>query len=350
MTAFLYRRIIEHTTDAVVVTQAETFEKPAGPRIVYVNDAYLQMTGYSRDEVIGKTPRILQGPETDRKELDKLRYAIEHEQPGRAEVINYRKSGEKFWTSISIFPILNDKGQCMHWIGIKRDITELKNSEQMVVDSLKEKETLFQEVQHRVRNNLAVILGIVELKAMELEDQDCLPVLEELGNRIHSLAVCQKLLYQYQNPHAIPIHECIRLQLKSMFNENGNRPGIRTTLDQIFLNINQAIPFGFIFSEILLLSKRKPGDTFNVDIRLALMNGEAAGARVALTSTITNLSSGGSSLRKKIEREILQDPITGAYVRQLRGDWKLDGGADSLLLKFEFDKSSRSGSSAHKLL
>lgn len=123
----LFKKIIERSTDAVIVTGTDPIDHPEGPQIIFVNEAYERMTGYSREEVIGKTPRILQGTKTDRKELDKLRKAIENGEPGNAELINYKKSGEEFWTSISIFPIRDNSGAIEYWIGIKRDITEKRN-------------------------------------------------------------------------------------------------------------------------------------------------------------------------------------------------------------------------------
>jgi len=129
MDSFLYKALTEYTTDAILVTEADNINTPDGPRIVYVNNAYLEMTGYDRKEVIGKTPRILQGPETDRKELDKLRYALENSERGYAELINYRKNGGKFWTSVNINPLMNGDNKPAYWLSTKRDITVQKEFE-----------------------------------------------------------------------------------------------------------------------------------------------------------------------------------------------------------------------------
>ena len=108
-TVRLFVEAIERAGDSFLVTEAEPINRP-GPRITYVNDAFTRMTGYAREEVIGETPRILQGPNTDRAALNRIRAALEKWQPVREELINYRKDGSEFWVDFSIFPIANEAG------------------------------------------------------------------------------------------------------------------------------------------------------------------------------------------------------------------------------------------------
>jgi PAS domain S-box-containing protein len=124
----LLESVITNATDAVLITEAEPIEQP-GPAIIYVNDAFTQMTGYSREEVIGKNPRFLQGENTSRKELDKLKAALKNWENCEIELINYKKNGEEFWVNISIAPMADNTGFYTHWIAIQRDITERKNRE-----------------------------------------------------------------------------------------------------------------------------------------------------------------------------------------------------------------------------
>ncbi|WP_093117699.1 PAS domain S-box protein [Salinihabitans flavidus] len=119
-----------HLNDILLITEAEPFDAPDGPKIVYVNDAFERRMGYSREEVIGKTPRILQGPKTQRDELDRIRRAMEKWEPVRSELINYTKAGEEFWLELEIVPVANETGWFTHWVAIERDITERKYAEQ----------------------------------------------------------------------------------------------------------------------------------------------------------------------------------------------------------------------------
>ena len=130
----LYEKTVVNIKDAVIITEAEPFNEP-GPRIVYVNDAFYQMTGFTPDEVIGKTPRILQGPKTDRQELDKIRKALENWEPVRVEVINYKKDGTEFYVEFEIVPVANEKGWFTHWVSVQRNITERKEAEEKIRNS-----------------------------------------------------------------------------------------------------------------------------------------------------------------------------------------------------------------------
>jgi diguanylate cyclase (GGDEF)-like protein/PAS domain S-box-containing protein len=122
---------ISRLNDIVLITEAEPIDEP-GPRILFVNDAFERRTGYTRDEVIGKTPRILQGEKTQRSELDRIRAALEKWEPVRAELINYTKSGEEFWIELDIVPVADASGWYTHWVSIEREITERKMAEEEI--------------------------------------------------------------------------------------------------------------------------------------------------------------------------------------------------------------------------
>ncbi len=130
----LMEACVARMNDLIVITEAEPIDEP-GPRILYVNDAFVSRTGYRRDEVIGYTPRILQGANTQRDELNRIKNAMRYWQPVRAELLNYTKSGQEFWLDIDIFPIADKSGWYTHWASVERDITERKKIEERLFDS-----------------------------------------------------------------------------------------------------------------------------------------------------------------------------------------------------------------------
>lgn len=124
----LLETCIGRLNDIVLITEAEPQEEP-GPRIVFVNDAFARRTGYSREEVLGRSPRFLQGPETSRPELDRIHEGMRKWKPVRSELLNYTKSGEKFWIELDIVPVADEKGWFTHWVAVERDVTERKRVE-----------------------------------------------------------------------------------------------------------------------------------------------------------------------------------------------------------------------------
>lgn len=173
---------VERLNDVVMITDARPIDPPVGPRIVYVNEAFTRRTGYTREEVIGKTPRILQGPGTDRESLDQIRQALQQWQPVRAELLNYKKSGEEFWLELEIVPISNDKGEYTHWVSIERDVTERRALEERLRESqkLEAMGQLTGGVAHDFNNLLTVILGNAELLATRLSKDAQLRLMAEM--------------------------------------------------------------------------------------------------------------------------------------------------------------------------
>lgn len=97
------------------------------------------MTGYSREEVIGKSPRILQGPKTDRKVLDELRRCLENGEPFFGETINYRKDGSEYYLEWHISPVRDAAGKITHFVSVQRDISERKRAEELNVQFQQQK-------------------------------------------------------------------------------------------------------------------------------------------------------------------------------------------------------------------
>ncbi|TCQ09988.1 PAS domain S-box-containing protein [Rhizobium sp. PP-F2F-G36] len=96
--------------------------KPDNP-IVFANDAFLRFTGYERHEVINTNCRFLQGPDTDRGDIQKVREAIANRHPIEIDVVNYKKSGEPFWNRLLISPVFNEKGELTYFFASQLDVT-----------------------------------------------------------------------------------------------------------------------------------------------------------------------------------------------------------------------------------
>lgn len=152
---YLLDLVITHANDTVIITNGENIDKP-GPEIIYVNQAFTNLTGYEASEVIGKSPRFLQGPDTSRDELDKLKGAMKEREACQIEVVNYSKYGEPYWIEMSVVPILDTNGNCTHFISIERDVTERKKYEQTLID-------LTENLEHQVASRTQELQSAHEL-------------------------------------------------------------------------------------------------------------------------------------------------------------------------------------------
>lgn len=124
----LFESVVTRTKDVIIISEAEPLGEP-GPRVLFVNEAFTTTTGYLAEEIIGKTPRILQGAKTNPEELKRMGQLLRSWQPVEATVVNYKKNGEKFWVNLSITPVADDNGWYTHWVSIQRDVTAKKNEE-----------------------------------------------------------------------------------------------------------------------------------------------------------------------------------------------------------------------------
>ena len=121
-----YRRLLEAVLDTaqdgVLVTLAEPLDRP-GPIIVFANRALLEQTGYGLHEVLGRSPRMFQGPETSREATHALREALEQWQPAQMQVLNYRRDRSSCWIELKVAPLADRHGWHSHWVSVQRDIT-----------------------------------------------------------------------------------------------------------------------------------------------------------------------------------------------------------------------------------
>ncbi len=142
---------------SLVITNASLPENP----IVFVNAAFERTTGYSADDAVGRNCRFLQGPGTDPQTVDRLRTALANRTNITVDILNYRADGSEFWNRLFISPLHPDPEQIPYFLGIQTDLhgsptefARLIRSEQALV-----------ELRHRVKNHLAMVVGMIRLQA-----------------------------------------------------------------------------------------------------------------------------------------------------------------------------------------
>ncbi len=191
----LIKSVFTNAHDSIVITEAEPSEWP-GPKIIYVNPAFTNVTGYTPEDVIGNTPRIVQGPKSDRETLNRVRQALNNFESIDVELINYRKDGSEFWVEMTIVPITDATGWCTHWMAIQRDITERKTLEAELLKALnRERElndlkTRFISItSHEFRTPLTSIMSSVEiLDYFSNTEAERKELFEQIYGSIHHLS------------------------------------------------------------------------------------------------------------------------------------------------------------------
>lgn len=179
----LLRAAVEASGEAIIITSADLDEP--GPRIEYANPAFTRMTGYEACEVVGRTPRLLQGPATERAVLDRMRAALEAGQPFQAEAVNYRKDGTTYVVEWLITPVREADGRISHWVSAQRDVTERRAGEDRQA-------LLVRELHHRVKNTLATVQAV--LNATVRSSLSIPEFTRALSGRIASLARTHALI------------------------------------------------------------------------------------------------------------------------------------------------------------
>lgn len=186
---------------------------PGNP-IVFVNKAFQDLTGYSREECIGRNCRFMQGPDTDPSAVVKVRRAVEWCEDISIDLLNYRKDGTAFWNALYLSPVRNDDGSVRFFFASQLDITdriverdhithahaslddEVARKTTELEAALSAKTVLLTELDHRVKNNLAMIGSIIRLQARQIADKDLAAVLGATITRVDALATVHRHLYQ----------------------------------------------------------------------------------------------------------------------------------------------------------
>jgi len=165
--AFLRGRAMEAVSQGIMICSALDPELP----ILYVNSAFTKITGYTADEVLGKSSRFLQGAETDANVLENLRQAIHRFESVHVEILNYKKDGAAFWNQLAISPIYDSNGVVTHFVGVQTDVTERKLLEAQFIQSQKMDAIgrLAGGIAHDFNNILSAIMGYCELAMMQSE-------------------------------------------------------------------------------------------------------------------------------------------------------------------------------------
>ena len=238
---------VEQCTVSIVITDTNG-------TIEYVNPEFSLITGYSFKEAIGQNPRVLKSGEHGPEVYKELWETITSGKVWYGELHNKKKSGELYWESVSISPVRDTRGVITHFVGVKEDITERRKAEDQIKASLKEKEILLQEIHHRVKNNLQVIISLLSLQSKDIKDQKILKMFKESQNRILSISLVHEGIYRSKDLAHIKLEGYVKKLTRDLLQSYKVNEGIITLkidVEDMSIGIDTSIPCGLIINELL---------------------------------------------------------------------------------------------------
>lgn len=257
---------IRATRMSMIITDPR---KPDNP-IVFANESFLRLTGYARDEVIGRNCRFLQGPDTDPDAVSEVRAAIAAGADIAIDLLNYRKDGSSFWNALYLSPVSNDKGELLFFFASQLDVSDRKLSEQRIAadkdrfeEAVKERtreleaalETqtaLLHEVDHRVKNNLQMISSLILMQSRTIHDETVRHSLATMLERIEALSTVHRRLYQSTDVSKFDVSDFARDLVSDLLAASG-RSQIKSRLDlePIVVPADKATPVALIVNELV---------------------------------------------------------------------------------------------------
>lgn len=245
-----YRTLFEKSSDANLLEREG--------KIVDCNEATVKILGYDlKEEVIGLkisdiSPEIYKGKSA--VDFIKKNQAIAIKKGHhRFEWEHIRKDGSVFPVEIMLTNLGDDEYRDMRYV-VWRDLSKRKEAEAAVVKSNEERGLLLGEIHHRVKNNLAIISGLVQLQMFKSKKKHDFNLLSKTVNRISSIALIHEQLYQSDDFAGIPLHENISKQVEyihSMYDNEDTTIHTNLDLDEVTVKIDLAIPVGLLINEVL---------------------------------------------------------------------------------------------------
>ncbi len=303
--------IIQSMGDMLVVTD-QNFE------IELINQSISETLRYSEEELMGESFWSLVSG--DQQDILKKRIA-DSSQKVSFETRYRTKEGEEIPVILSFSHLSENGSRSKGIVLVASNITAQKEAEEKINRSLKEKEVLLAEIHHRVKNNLAVISGLLEMQVWNLPDDDkSINPLKESQLRIHSIALVHELLYQSESFSEIQLNEYIGKLLQAIQKTHKKREmsvDIATDLGPIYLTIQKAIPASLLLNELVVNSYKhafEEQSSGQIDVQLAREEGQ-------VKLVVQDNGVGLPEDFDPFEQETLGMTLIKTLVRQIEGDF-----------------------------
>jgi PAS domain S-box-containing protein len=242
--------ILQSMTDTLIVISSDT-------KIQTMNQATLNLLGYEESELVEKSIKsvITEGEQKlDLFSGTGLKKLIEKGSVQGIEMTYTSKEGRKIPMLFSVSVMKDKEGTFNGIVCMAQNITDRKNAEDQIKASLKEKETLLQEIHHRVKNNMQVISSLLKLQSNNIEDDRIKEALKESQNRINTMSAVHETLHSSENLSGIDLKGYLPKVATSIFqtyNVNPSKVKLNISIEEMPISINQASPLGLVINEVV---------------------------------------------------------------------------------------------------
>ncbi|RME83526.1 MAG: PAS domain S-box protein [Caldilineae bacterium] len=222
--------------------------------IQWVNPAFTRLTGYTVEEVLGQTPRVLKSGVHSQDYYERLWKTILSGQVWRGETTDRRKDGSLFHAGMTITPLLDEQGRVTRFVSILEDITERKQARERLQQAVLEREALLRELYHRTKNNMQVILSWLSMEATRIGTPEVENSFMDLETRIQTMALVQQKLYESRNLSRINLKdylEDLARMLYRTYDTTGGRIRLHLDIESLEALIDTAIPCGLLINELM---------------------------------------------------------------------------------------------------
>ena len=264
---------VRATRMPMIITDPRLPDNP----ITFANDAFLAMSGYARAEVTGRNCRFLQGPDTSREDVDRVRQAIENRRDISVDLLNYRKDGSVFWNALYISPVVNENGELLFYFASQMDVTERKLTEMRVLEdkdrferaveartqelkvanlqlksALETKTTLLHEVDHRVKNNMQIIASLISMQMRGMTDEIMKASMQTTLGRVEAMSTVHRRFYQSGDVARFDISDFVRDLVSDLIAASGRQDiAVQLDLTPIAVPAEKAAPLALMVNEVI---------------------------------------------------------------------------------------------------
>ena len=316
---------VRATRMPMVITDPNQIDNP----IVFANKAFQNLTGYERSEIIGRNCRFLQGPETDRQDVEKIRRATEAGESIDVDLLNYRKDGSTFWNALFVSPVRDDAGNVLFFFASQMNISErvalqddIRRQKELIEvevqkrthaleESDRAKTVLLHEVDHRVKNNLTMVGSLLRLQARTISDVETKNKLNSMLERVDALATVHRRLYQSDSLETFDVGGFARTLLTDISALTG-RSDIELDIrcDHVGVPSRSATSMGLVINEVLInvFKHAFPDKHPDATIRLSATKSQSEGSIVIEDNgvgydTVSKTKGLGSTLIQRLSQQ-----------------------------------------------